>query len=221
MHKLIIKKGDFVELEYTGKLKEGNVIFDTTDENAAKDNKIHQEGKSYGSVIICVGENQIIKGLDKELEGNETERTYTLELEPEDAFGKKDTKLIQLISTSKFLKHNIQPIPGLQVNIDGVIGIVKSVSGGRTLVDFNHPLAGKTVIYDVKVDKIVREDEKKLKSYLKLSLDIEDAKIEIEGNKAKIQLKQEIPAEIQKKIEEKITSIMPNIQKIDFLTDKK
>ncbi len=59
-----VKIKDFIEIEYTGKLKAEDIIFDTTDEKLAKENNIHQENSNYGPTIICLGENQILKGLD-------------------------------------------------------------------------------------------------------------------------------------------------------------
>ena len=66
-----INKGDFIELEYTGRLKETNEVFDTTDKNTAKETEIYNENMAYGPVIICVGESQILKGLEEELSAEE------------------------------------------------------------------------------------------------------------------------------------------------------
>ena len=55
----------------------------------------------------------------------------------------------------------IQPIPGLQLNIDGSFGVVKPSAADACLVDFNHPLAGKDLVYDVKINKIGRDDKEK------------------------------------------------------------
>ncbi len=152
----MVKEKDFIELEYTGKLKEDNIIFDTTDEKIAKENGLFDEKAEYKPIVICIGQGQIIKGLDNALPDKEPNKPYTIEVNAEEAYGKKNAKLIQLISTSKFLKQNIQPMPGLQVNIDGTMGIVKTVSGGRTLVDFNHPLAGKDLTFKIKLVEIVK-----------------------------------------------------------------
>ncbi|GAG16317.1 unnamed protein product, partial [marine sediment metagenome] len=181
-----IKKKDFVEIEYTGKLKEENIIFDTTDEKIAKENKLHNH--DYGPVTICVGEEQLLKGLDKNIEGKETGKEYDFDINPEDAFGKKNAKLIQLIPTNKFKQQKIQPMPGMQLNIDGVVGTVKTVSGGRTLVDFNHPLSGKELSYKIKINKKITDDKEKLSSYLKLSLGTKDFEAEIINGNAKISL---------------------------------
>jgi FKBP-type peptidyl-prolyl cis-trans isomerase SlyD len=209
-----IKKRDFVEIEYTGKLKEGDVVFDTTDEKIAKENNLH--GHDYGPVVICVGEQQLLKGLDKNLEGKDIGKEYNVEIKPEDAFGKKNAKLIQLIPTNKFKQQKIQPMPGMQINIDGMLGTIKTVSGGRTLVDFNHPLAGKELLYKIKINKRIIDDKEKLAGYLKLSLGTKDIEAEITNGNAKIILKKEIPKEAQETLNKKITVLIPNIKKIEF-----
>jgi len=89
-----LTKGEFIEVEYTGKLKENNEVFDTTDEKTAKEAKIHSPKQEYGPVIICLGEQQLLAGLEEELEGKELNKEYNIELPAEKAFGRKDAKLI-------------------------------------------------------------------------------------------------------------------------------
>ncbi|MBA3064274.1 peptidylprolyl isomerase [Candidatus Woesearchaeota archaeon] len=213
-----MKKGDFIELEYTGKVKDMDFVFDTTSEKEAKENNIHDARASYGPVIICIGQNHVIKGLDEQLEGKELGKKYHIELSPEQGFGKKNAKLIQLVATSKFIKQKINPMPGLQVNIDGMMGMIRTVSGGRTLVDFNHPLAGKELIYNFKINKIIKDDEEKLNALLKLQLNLKDIKADIkEGNAAvSLNIKQNLPKPIEEKLTEHIKELIPSIKKIEF-----
>lgn len=211
-----VENKNFVEIEYTGMIKEDNIVFDTTDEKIAKDNNLYDENMTYGPAIICLGEGQVLEGLEEELIDKETEKEYTIDLTPEKAFGKKDPKLIQLIPTSKFSQQNIRPIPGLQLNIDGILGTIKTVSGGRTLVDFNHPLAGKNIMYKVKINKIIADDKEKVKGYIKLSLNIKDFDVKIENNTAKIIFKEELPKEISERLNKKIIELIPNIKKVEF-----
>jgi FKBP-type peptidyl-prolyl cis-trans isomerase 2 len=215
-----IKKRDFVEIEYTGKLKEEDIVFDTTDEEVAKKNNLHNHGASFGPVIICVGEEQILKGIDKTLEGKDTGKEYETDIVPEDAFGNKNAKLIQLIPTSKFKKQNVQPLPGMQVNIDGMVGTIKTVSGGRTLVDFNHPLAGKVLSYKIKVNRLVTDDKERLDGYAKLSLGLKDFNAEINGENASIAIKTELPQDLQVKLKGKIMAAMPKLKHVEFTIAK-
>jgi|TARA_Y100000310_G_scaffold311565_1_gene357968 FKBP-type peptidyl-prolyl cis-trans isomerase SlyD len=210
-----ISKKDFVEIEYTGKLKEGNIVFDTTDEKVAKENKLESHA-GYEPIIICVGEQQLLKGIDSNLEGKDMGGEYDIELKPEDAFGSKNAKLIQLIPTGKFKQQDIQPMPGMQLNIDGMVGTIKTVSGGRTLVDFNHPLAGKELLYKVKIKRKITDDKDKLQGYLRLSLGTKDFEIEINNNEAKIKLKNELPKEAEERLSKKIIELIPDIKEIKF-----
>jgi len=201
---MALKKKDFVEVEYTGKLKESGEVFDTTSEKVAKESGIFSEKAEYTPVIICLGERHIIQGIDEFLEGKDLGK-HNLELPAERAFGKKDAKLIRMIPTNKFLSQNIRPIPGLRVNINNLIGIVRAVTGGRTVVDFNHPLAGRDVVYELEVKRVVTDKKEKVQSLLRILLGVTDGKVEISDNTAKItlpQLPDQIKTEFSKKVEE-------------------
>jgi len=224
-----IKKHDFVEIEYTGRIKEDNTIFDTSEEKVAKEERVYDKSADYSPVIISVGENYMLKSLEDQMIGKEIGKEYSFEIDFENAFGKKDAKLIQLIPTSKFKQEKIEPFPGLQLNIDGVFGIIKTVSGGRCMVDFNHPLAGKDLIYNVKINKIVEDNKEKIKSLLKMHLKIKDAEIELkeessatELNKSSSQLSAEIkskhnvPKESIAEFKKIVAKTIPNIKNIDF-----
>jgi FKBP-type peptidyl-prolyl cis-trans isomerase 2 len=216
-----IKKEDFVEIEYTGKLKEDNSIFDTTSEKVAKESNIYNHNMRYGSVIICLGEGQILKGLEKSLEGKDIDKEYTIELAPEEGFGKKDPKMIQLIQTSKFKKQGIQPMPGLQINVDGLLGIVKTVSGGRTLVDFNNPLSGKDLVYTVKMKRKIDDDKEKISGYIKLSLGLKEVNVELKDGQAKVKTDKELPEDIQDELTNNIKRLIKSVKSVDFTVEKK
>lgn len=212
----IIKKHDFVEIEYTGRLKDSNKVFDTTDEKTAKDNNLYNESYKYGPAVICIGEEGIIRALDNELVGKETGKSYKIEVSAEKGFGKKNPKLLRMVSIKNFKEHGVAPMPGLQVNIDNVYGTVVSATSGRVMVDFNHPLAGKDISYDLKVNRIIDDDKEKLKAYLKLQLGKDDIKAEIENGKAKVKFEDEIPEDIRKEIEKKVKEIIPNVNGLEF-----
>jgi FKBP-type peptidyl-prolyl cis-trans isomerase 2 len=203
---MAIKKGDFIEIEYTGRLKEDNNVFDTTNEQVAKDNEVHNPNAEYGPVIVCLGEGQIVAGLDEAIEGKEPGK-HNIELPAEKAFGKKNAKLIQMVPLMKFTQHKIKPFPGLQINIDNMMGTVKTVSSGRVLVDFNHPLSGKDIIYEIEIKRIVTDKKEQIESLVKLLLGIKDAKIEVKGDKAEIQIKPEMPPQISDEMKKKIKEL--------------
>jgi len=204
-----IKKGDFIEIQYTGKV-EGHV-FDTTDEATAKSLGIYNPDFPYGHIVICVGQGHLLRGLDKEVEDKELNKEYTIKLQPEQAFGKKQANLIQLIPRMKFKSQGIDPKPGMTVTIDNRIATIRSVSGGRILVDFNHPLAGREVEYSFKATKKITNTEEQIHAIFAMELNLkkEGYDLKIEENTAKIKFKKgaEIPKEVREELSKKITEL--------------
>ncbi|MBU2104176.1 MAG: FKBP-type peptidyl-prolyl cis-trans isomerase, partial [Nanoarchaeota archaeon] len=148
------------EIEYTGSANEQ--IFDTTDPEKAKEIGIETKVKP---IIISVGNDMVVKGFDQELIGKETEKSYSIHLTPENAFGKRNPKLIQMIPLKVFKEHKTQaPLPGTMFQFDGKIGKVLTASGGRVIVDFNNPLAGREVEYKIKVLRKIDDIDEKIKS---------------------------------------------------------
>ncbi len=210
------KKGDFIELDYTGKIKDSETIFDTTNVKVAKESGFFREGVKYEPVVVCIGENFVVKGLDKELDGKEIGKDYKINVNQENGFGKKDAKLLRIISKSKFTKEKINPFPGLVVNVDGLNGMVRSVTSGRVVVDFNHPLAGKELAYEFKIVKIVKDVKEKLNSVLKLLLGLDNFESEVKEGKALVKTKTKIPSEIEKKLEKEVKKLVPGIKSVKF-----
>jgi len=86
-----------------------------------------------------------LKGVDDFLIGKEIGK-YIIELSPEKAFGNRESKLVQMIPMKIFHQHKINPVPGTLFNFDNKVAKILTVSGGRVMVDFNNPLAGKDII---------------------------------------------------------------------------
>lgn len=211
----MVKKNDFVEIEYTGKTKDEGMIFDSTSEEVAKENGLDTQNSSFGPKVVCVGQGQVVLGLDKDLEGKEVGQEYTVEISPEEGFGKKSAKNVQLVPTKQFYKQNINPMPGLQVNIDNSVGTVKTVTGGRTMVDFNHPLASKDLVYEYKINRVVEDTKEKAQNYLKNMLGL-PAETEFAEGKLTLKLKFALPDEIKSQLESKLKEVIPEIREIEF-----
>lgn len=210
-----VKEHDFIELEYTGRLSEDGQVFDTTDKAAAEKAGIYSQKMEYGPVIVCVGEKQVLPGLDNNVPEKEIGKEYSVTFGPDLGFGKKEVKMIQLISTNKFQKEGIKPMPGLQINVDGKVAVVKAVTGGRTLVDFNHPLAGKELSYTYKILRIVIDVAEKAKAYIKMSLG-HNVTPEVTNNTLTLTSKVDFPVELQNMIKEQIQKVIPELQDIVF-----
>ena len=197
------KKKDFIELEFTARIKESGIIFDTNIKEDAK--IINLPAESLKPLKICIGEEMVVKGLDKELDDKEIGKKYFADVKPEEGFGMRNSKLIRTVSMKMFIERNINPVKGLMLNMDGMIARIASVSGGRVMVDFNNPLAGKKIKYEFTIKKIIKENKEKLMSLAKFFCGEEPKEddIKIEGKKAEITLKSRANSEfLKKKIKE-------------------
>ena len=153
--------GDFVLVEYDLWVKDTGSLIDTTDEEKARKEGIYDPRERYGPRLVIVGEGRLIRGLEEAIKGLDVGKEIEVEIPPEKAFGKRDPNKIKVYPKTEFLKHGIVPEPNKVVEIDGRPAIIRSVTGGRVIVDFNHPLAGRTVKARVKaVKKLELVDEK-------------------------------------------------------------
>ena len=209
-----IKKGDFVELDYIGRIKGSNQIFDLTDESIAKKNGLYNSNMKYGPKIACIGEGDLIKGLDNYLIDRETGKDYNIEISKKEAFGERDSKMMRVVSSSIFLREKINPFPGLQVNIDGMLGTIRSISGGRVVVDFNHPLAGKDLVYEVKINKIIEDNILKIRSILLNGVGLDEKYYKIEEKDGKIDIK--LKKDMDNKVKEKIKGVVRRLVNVDL-----
>ncbi len=158
--------GDFVKISYTGKLENGDV-FDTTDIEVAKQHGIYAEGIDYNPIIIVVGENMVVRGLDEDLIGKEVGYEGTVVVPPEKAFGHRNPELVEVVPTRRFEK---KPVPGMRVNVGNRAGTIENVVGGRVRVDFNLPYAGKAITYNYKIEKSVGNTINKIKGLIEYYL---------------------------------------------------
>lgn len=180
-----INKNDFISFEFVASVKDGE-IFDTNIESEAKKLGIKEKVKPS---IISVGNEMIFSGLDKFFEGKEIGKDYSVDLEPKDAFGLRDAKLVRIYPLKSFLQKKINPYPGMMLTLDNSLAKVISVSGGRITLDLNNPLAGKNLIYKIKIlKKIENLDEKisALKDYFfgpLVEAELKDSKIILKAPK--------------------------------------
>ena len=191
-----IKNHDFIEMSYTGRVHETDEVFDTTDETIAKAAGLFEEGASYKPIVICVGKAHLIRGIDEQLIGKEDGKSYRFSVEPEKAFGKKNPKLLKLMSSAMFKKQEIVPQPGLQVSVDGSVGMVRSATGGRVVVDFNHPLAGRQLDYDVTVVRILTAKDEQGRALARLLLGYEPKSVIIGDGKITFTVPMAVPEQI-------------------------
>ena len=104
------------------------------------------------------GANNIVPGLEKELEGKTTGESLTVVVEPIDGYGEYNAELIQELPRDMFAGvDNIEVGMEFQTQTpDGGMQIieVKSIDGDKIIVDGNHPMAGQTLHFDVEVTDV-------------------------------------------------------------------
>ena len=162
----LVSKGDFILVELTGRVEETGEVFETTDEETAKSSGIYDEREVYGPRLIIVGEGWVLKGLDKRLEGLKVGEEAEIEIPPEEAFGERDPRNIRMVPYRVLRSKGITPRVGERIEIDGRRAVVRSVGAGRVQLDFNHPLAGRRIIYRVKVLKRLEGDEERIRALI-------------------------------------------------------
>ena len=160
---MALQKNDFIEIEFTGRLKEGGIFDSNIKEDMQKLHEGHDHPIETKPFIFCLGQEMFLKGIEDFLIGKNSGQ-YEIELKPENAFGLRQSNLVQTMPMKVFVDHKINPVPGTVLNFDNKLGKVLTVSGGRVMVDFNNPLAGKEVIYKVKVLRKVEDINEKVKS---------------------------------------------------------
>ncbi len=155
-----IAEDDWVKIDYTGRLKENSKVFDTTLEDIARSERIFDEKRTYKPLLCRVGDEKfLIPGLARSLIGLELNSPQTFEIATIDAYGERDSKKIEMVPTKRLRKANLDPRVGNRVQLAGRSGTIVSVGGGRSRIDFNHPLAGKDLIFDITVVEHLEEEE--------------------------------------------------------------
>ena len=134
-----IKNGDNVSVHYTGKLEDGSV-FDTS----------LVEGRE--PLTVTLGQGQLIPGFENGLIDMTTGEIKTIEIEPENAYGDINPQLMSEIPLSQ-VPEGVKTGDMLQgQNQFGPVNVVvKEIKEETVVLDMNHPLAGKKLIFDLEV----------------------------------------------------------------------
>src|SRR3989454_9964925 len=172
-----IAKGDIIWIDYEGWILNPNgarTLFDTTREEVAKKEGKLEEKKVYAEFPIIVGHGRILPGLDEALIGAEIGKDTTIRIPPEKGAGERDPKLVELHPLREFLKQEIHPDVGMEVSLGGRKGTITQVTGGRVRIDYNNPLAGRTLEYTFRVMKKADTIEEKLRAILEMDYGLPD-----------------------------------------------
>lgn len=135
------KNGDTVKVHYTGKFEDGSV-FDSS--------------KDRDPLQFQIGSRTVIPGFENAVMGMEEGETKSFEISPEEGYGPTRTELISTVEKSIFDKQNITPEVGKQLQIPQPDGrnlhvMITAVDDDSVTLDANHPLAGRTLTFEVEL----------------------------------------------------------------------
>lgn len=188
---MVLEKGDFVKINYTGKIKESDQVFDTTIEKVAREAGVYNEEVAFKSQPIVIGGGHVIPGLDEALIGMEVGENKKLDIPAEKGYGPRDPTNIRTFPAKEFKKQGMAPHVGMRVELEGKMGRVLSTSGGRVRVDFNYELAGKSLHYEVTVEEKTNKTEEKIRNLLERHFSFanpNDHEVELEDGRVVITL---------------------------------
>ena len=136
---MAILKDSVVSIHYTLRDEKGNVT-DTS--------------QGANPLQFLFGRGVVIKGLEKALLGKTVGESFNVKIPPEDAYGLEVMENIQTVPLSQFQEtDNLVVGTRLQLN-DGTVAEVTKIENEMVSLDFNHPLAGKTLDFDVSVEAV-------------------------------------------------------------------
>jgi peptidylprolyl isomerase len=221
---MTFQKGTLLLVDYTAKVKDTGEVFETTKEEDAKSNSIHDTNMKYQPRLVSVGESWVLKGLDDALFNTNAGDKLTVEVPPEKGFGTRDPAKVRMIPLRKLGEDAEKISVGDAIEIDERTGIVRFIGSGRVQVDFNHRFAGKTILYDVNVLKSLNTDDEKILGLLKRRLPIEDSKLKFKVNGTELDItmpEETFMAEglqiIKRAIVNDIYKFVPKLEKINFI----
>lgn len=160
-----MEDGAIIHVDYDLFSGETGDLIETTREDIAKEYEMHQEGRTYSPMVCVVGNGNLIPGFETALKEAKVGTEVTVEIEPAEAYGEKDASMVETISIDKLRRAVQDPNSlylGAPVNINGRQGYLSYLAAGRARIDYNHPMAGKTLKYVFTVVKEVKGKEDKV-----------------------------------------------------------
>lgn len=131
-----------VTLHFALKLENGDVVDSTFDKQPA---------------TFKVGDGSLLPGFEAALYGFKAGDKRSLQVEPENAFGQPNPQNVQVMPRSQF--EGMELSEGLLIIFNDAAnaelpGVVKAFDEQQVTIDFNHPLAGKTLSFDVEIIEV-------------------------------------------------------------------
>jgi FKBP-type peptidyl-prolyl cis-trans isomerase 2 len=164
----MVAKGSLVRVDYEAWTEEGE-LFDTTKRDVAKAHGKFNEEVVYEPLPVLVGSGRVIPGFDEALLAADVGKEVDVSIPPEKAFGPRDPSKTDTIPLREFQKQDVQPYPGMRLQHQGKMATVVNVSPGRVRVDYNSPLAGKSLRYKFTVTEEVLDPVQKVRAFIELA----------------------------------------------------
>lgn len=208
-----------VIVDYVGRTSEGE-IFDLSNEEKAKEEGVHSEEAQYEPIPVLIGEEYVIPGFEENLKDMEVGEEKEFTVKAENAYGERDSDQMETYPEKEFERQDVNVNVGDELMIGRRRGKVLSKSSGRVKIDFNHPLAGQELTYEVEVLEKVEEDEEIVQNIFDFRLGHGD--IEIDGDKVTIrhhhedeEHQHEIPEQVKDEIKDQMTSYT-DFEEVEF-----
>jgi FKBP-type peptidyl-prolyl cis-trans isomerase 2 len=191
---MTLQKSDFILIDYTAKVKETNEVFDTTSEETAKKEHLHKEGEIYEPKLVVIGEGWMLKALDESFTTMEPNKASSVEIPPDKAFGPREPEKVKRVPLRHLTAKGVNPTIGMRIEYSGKNATVRAIGAGRVLLDFNPPLAGKTLVYEVTVQKKLEANEEKIAALIHRRIPVAEAakfKLAIEEKTLTVEMPEE------------------------------
>ena len=219
------KIGEFLLIDHVAKVKETGEVFDTTIEDIAKQERLYKEEEIYEPKLVVVGEGWLLKTLDESLLNMKLNKPATVEIPPEKAFGNRDPEKVRLVPLRRLTAKGVTPQLGMRIEFNGKLATVRTMGAGRVQLDFNPPLAGKTLVYEVTVQKKLETKMEKIEALIHRRIPVLDAeKFRLKTRKTIVEIS--VPEEAfyveglqlaKRGIAQDIQNFFPEILKVKFI----
>ncbi|MCG3179467.1 MAG: hypothetical protein BIFFINMI_01802 [Phycisphaerae bacterium] len=146
----VAEVGDHVKVHYTGKLEDGSV-FDTS-------RKARAPGQPITPLAFTVGAGEMIKAFDAGVRGMKLGETRKIVCPPTDAYGEYNPKLVRDYPRAQLEQQLGDKVEaGMELMAGGGQQVkVTKVTADTVTIDMNHPLAGKTLYFEVELVELVK-----------------------------------------------------------------
>lgn len=152
---------DFVRISYTARVAETGRIIDTTDPDVAETAAI-ADLTATGPVVIVVGAGQLFDPVDEALRETALGETTDVTVPPEAGFGQSTPDGRRVVDSAELSDVDLDALePGDRIHHDGEEPFVESVTDEQVTLNFDHPLAGMEIEYElVPVERVTGTRER-------------------------------------------------------------